>query len=110
MADLRTAAQQALESVREALLWHYEQGHSNTLGGVRLKIDEMALRDASAVLAALAATRHPRPNKTKNATTPLGIVCFEAYARSFVGDRRWDIAADAVREALAQAEPPREPT
>jgi hypothetical protein len=43
--------QQALENVREALLWHYRQGHSNTLGGARLKIDEKALRDASAALA-----------------------------------------------------------
>ena len=48
MADqLRAAAQQALE----ALKWHYSRGHSNTLGGVRLKIDEKALRDLSAALA-----------------------------------------------------------
>ena len=47
MSDLRTAAQQALE----ALQWHYRQGHSNTLGGFRLKIDEKALRELSAALA-----------------------------------------------------------
>jgi hypothetical protein len=40
MTDLRQAAQQALE----ALEWHYRQGHSNTLGGLRLKIDEKTLR------------------------------------------------------------------
>jgi hypothetical protein len=47
MNDLRTAAQQALE----ALEWHYRQGHSNTLGGLRLKIDEKALRNLGAALA-----------------------------------------------------------
>jgi hypothetical protein len=47
MADLKQAAQQALE----ALEWHYRQGHSNTLGGFRLKIDEKALRELSAALA-----------------------------------------------------------
>ena len=47
MTDLRTAAQQALE----ALEWHYHQGHSNTLGGMRLKIDEKALRNLKAALA-----------------------------------------------------------
>ena len=43
----RAVVQQALE----ALKWHYSRGHSNTLGGVRLKIDEKALRDLSAALA-----------------------------------------------------------
>ena len=47
MTDLRTAAQQALE----ALEWHYRQGHSNTLGGFRLKIDEKTLRNLKAALA-----------------------------------------------------------
>ena len=47
MTDLRTAAQQALE----ALEWHYRQGHSNTLGGLRLKIDEKTLRNLKAALA-----------------------------------------------------------
>ena len=47
MSDLRTAAQQTLE----ALEWHYRQGHSNTLGGLRLKIDEKALRNLRAALA-----------------------------------------------------------
>ena len=47
MTTLRTAAQQALE----ALEWHYRQGHSNTLGGLRLKIDEKALRNLKAALA-----------------------------------------------------------
>ena len=46
MTDLRQAAQQALE----ALEWHYRQGHSNTLGGLRLKIDEKALRNLKAAL------------------------------------------------------------
>ena len=45
--DLEAAAQQALE----ALEWHYRQGHSNTLGGFRLKIDEKALRNLRAALA-----------------------------------------------------------
>jgi hypothetical protein len=47
MSDLHKAAQQALE----ALEWHYRQGHSNTLGGLRLKIDEKALRNLRAALA-----------------------------------------------------------
>lgn len=47
MSSLRDAAQAALE----ALEWHYHQGHSNTLGGLRLKIDEKALRELSATLA-----------------------------------------------------------
>ena len=47
MTDLHKAAQQALE----ALEWHYRQGHSNTLGGLRLKIDEKALRNLRAALA-----------------------------------------------------------
>ena len=47
MTTLREAAQQALE----ALEWHYRQGHSNTLGGLRLKIDEKALRNLKAALA-----------------------------------------------------------
>jgi len=47
MTTLREAAQQALE----ALEWHYHQGHSNTLGGLRLKIDEKALRNLRAALA-----------------------------------------------------------
>ena len=40
-----------LEQALEALQWHYRQGHSNTLGGFRLKIDEKALRELSAALA-----------------------------------------------------------
>jgi hypothetical protein len=46
MTDLRQAAQQALE----ALEWHYRQGHSDTLGGLRLKIDEKAIRTLKAAL------------------------------------------------------------
>jgi len=46
MTTLREAAQQALE----ALEWHYRQGHSNTLGGFRLKIDEKAIRTLRAAL------------------------------------------------------------
>jgi hypothetical protein len=47
MTTLREAAQQALE----ALEWHYRQGHSDTLGGLRLKIDEKVLRSLCAALA-----------------------------------------------------------
>jgi hypothetical protein len=46
VAALRVASKQALE----ALQWHYRQGHSNTLGGFRLKIDEKALRELRAAL------------------------------------------------------------
>jgi len=46
MNNLREAAQQALE----ALEWHYAQGHSNTLGGFRLKIDEKAIRTLKTAL------------------------------------------------------------
>jgi hypothetical protein len=34
----------------DALEWHYQQGHSNTLGGFRLKIDQKILRDLKATL------------------------------------------------------------
>jgi hypothetical protein len=40
-----------VEQALEALEWHYRQGHSNTLGGFRLKIDEKALRNLRAALA-----------------------------------------------------------
>jgi hypothetical protein len=40
-----------VEQALEALEWHYRQGHSNTLGGLRLKIDEKALRNLRAALA-----------------------------------------------------------
>jgi hypothetical protein len=40
-----------VEEALEALEWHYRQGHSNTLGGLRLKIDEKALRNLKAALA-----------------------------------------------------------
>jgi hypothetical protein len=55
MTALRLAAQQALE----ALEWHYRQGHSNTLGGFRLKIDEKALRNLRAALAQQAEPTDP---------------------------------------------------
>ncbi len=47
MTTLREAALMALE----ALLWHYEQGHSNTETGFRLKIDQRAIRQLRAALA-----------------------------------------------------------
>ncbi len=40
-----------VEQALEALEWHYRQGHSNTIGGLRLKIDEKALRNLKAALA-----------------------------------------------------------
>jgi len=59
----------------------------------------------AALRAALAEQEQGRKKrKPKNSTTPLGIVCFEAYARSKVGSNRWDIAAEAVRAALAASE------
>ena len=58
-------AQQALE----ALEWHYHQGHSNTLGGMRLKIDEKALRNLKAALA------EPEPPIGK-ASTDVGVQVF----------------------------------
>jgi hypothetical protein len=42
-----------MQQALEALEWHYRQGHSNTLGGLRLKIDEKALRALRAALAAM---------------------------------------------------------
>jgi hypothetical protein len=51
MSDLRKAAEQMLE----CLLYHYNAGNSNTITGVRLKLDEKAIREARAALAA------PRP-------------------------------------------------
>lgn len=47
MTTLREAALMALD----ALLWHYEQGHSNTETGFRLKIDQRAIRKLRAALA-----------------------------------------------------------
>ena len=48
-----------VEQALEALEWHYHQGHSNTLGGLRLKIDEKALRNLRAALAQEQAGRKP---------------------------------------------------
>lgn len=39
-----------VRQLRDALRWHYEQGHSDTVGGFRLKIDQRALRDADRLL------------------------------------------------------------
>jgi hypothetical protein len=41
---------EAMQMALEALEWHYRQGHSNTLGGLRLKIDEKTLRTLRAAL------------------------------------------------------------
>lgn len=46
MITLRKAAERALE----ALEWHYRQGHSDTLGGFRLKVDQKTIRDLRAAL------------------------------------------------------------
>ena len=48
-----------VEQALEALEWHYRQGHSNTLGGLRLKIDEKALRNLKAALAEPEPCRYP---------------------------------------------------
>jgi hypothetical protein len=55
MSDLRKAAEQMLE----CLLYHYNAGNSNTITGVRLKLDEKAIREARAALAAPEPVRHP---------------------------------------------------
>jgi hypothetical protein len=39
-----------MRRAHDALEWHYSQGHSNTLGGFRLKIDQKILRDLKATL------------------------------------------------------------
>jgi len=84
---LREAAQAALEALE------------NNAGELRVEGARNILR------AALAEQEQGRKKrKPKNSTTPLGIVCFEAYARSKVGSNRWDIAAEAVRAALAASE------
>ena len=67
MTTLREAAQQALE----ALEWHYHQGHSNTLGGMRLKIDEKALRNLKA---ALAEPEYPRGQASTDVGVPVFVV------------------------------------
>jgi hypothetical protein len=38
---------------REALLWHYQKGHSSEVTGVRMKIDEAVLRRAHETLIAV---------------------------------------------------------
>jgi hypothetical protein len=70
MSDLRKAAQQALE----ALEWHYRQGHSNTLGGLRLKIDEKALRNLRAALAQAGRAKGRGQSATPLAATRRAIV------------------------------------
>lgn len=87
----RTAMQQALEALE-----HYVENKRP----IHRKHEIIA-----ALRAALAEQEQGRKKrKPKNSTTPLGIVCFEAYARSEVGSNRWDIAAEAVRAALAASE------
>jgi hypothetical protein len=51
MNDLITLPRATVQQALEALEWHYRQGHSNTLGGFRLKIDEKAIRALKAALA-----------------------------------------------------------
>ena len=52
----RVAQQQrVIEELHQCLLWHYDAGHSNTLGGFRLKLDQSALRKASGMLSGDAA-------------------------------------------------------
>jgi hypothetical protein len=41
---------EVMRRAHDALEWHYSQGHSNTLGGFRLKIDQKILRDLKATL------------------------------------------------------------
>ena len=60
MSDLRKAAEQMLE----CLLYHYNAGNSNTITGVRLKLDEKAIREARTALAA------PRPEPVAWAYCP----------------------------------------
>jgi hypothetical protein len=45
----------------DALEWHYQQGHSNTLGGFRLKIDQKILRDLKATLSQQAEPAQAEP-------------------------------------------------
>lgn len=111
----RTAMQQALEALKagdryidmlefelscDQLPFYDEGPHQD-----RVKA-QAAIAYLEAMIAALAEQEQGRKKrKPKNLTTPLGIVCFEAYARSEVGSNRWDIAAEAVRAALAEPQP-----
>lgn len=111
----RTAMQQALEALKagdryidmlefemsceQPRTFYYKGPHRD-----REKV-QAAIAYLEAMIAALAEQEQGRKRrKPKNSTTPLGIVCFEAYARSEVGSNRWDIAAEAVRAALAEPE------
>ena len=96
MTALRQAAQQALEALEEINKLSIGE-HAICLPG---EIDTAM----DALRAALAEPQRRKTGKPRNATTRLGVVCFEAYARSYVGSNRWDIAAEAVRRA-ALAEP-----
>jgi hypothetical protein len=60
VSDLRKAAEQMLE----CLLYHYNAGNSNTITGVRLKLDEKAIREARTALAA------PEPEPVPESKTP----------------------------------------
>ena len=93
MTTLHKAAQQALE----ALQWHYRQGHSNTLGGFRLKIDEKALRELSAALA-----QQEEPAQ-KQVTYSTGGLHLEAGFYSEVDLREMLKALDSMNAAARSA-------
>lgn len=96
----RAAMQQALEFCEEL-----QGGCTDSDDGTVEAITVWCPEVIEALRAALAEQEQGRKKrKPKNSTTPLGIVCFEAYARSEVGSNRWDIAAEAVRAALAASE------
>lgn len=96
MSDLRKAAQQALE----AMDWHYRQGHSNTLGGFRLKIDEKAIRALRAALAQPEPAAPPRTALTDEQIDdclPLGMAPYS----TLVGRDKIRRFARAIEAALA---------
>ena len=86
----RAVVEQALEALEDMLGWQSLAPQT---------IQESAKGRAAALRAALAEPQRRKTGKPRNATTRLGVVCFEAYARSYVGSNRWDIAAEAVRRA-----------
>jgi len=97
-----------VEQALEALEWHYRQGHSNTLGGLRLKIDEKALRNLRAALAQQAEPVSADPHTT---TLRNLLECCLSWERDacVLGTVTARQAVTALRAALAQQAEPVEP-
>jgi hypothetical protein len=84
---LRRAAEQMLE----CLLYHYNAGNSNTITGVRLKLDEKAIREARAALAEPPAKPEPATMQQIVAThrTTYGAPWLDEFDRAWKAAERF---------------------